>query len=171
MTIPDKIQKILQDKERLQWFAAKYANAHDVFFVGRGIDYAISLEGSLKLKEISYIHSEAYAAGELKHGTIALITENVPVIALATQPAVYEKMVSNIREVKARGAYVILISMGDEVTDTQICDKHIRIPKQDSLFTVFAAAVILQLIAYYTSDAKGLDVDKPRNLAKSVTVE
>ena len=135
------------------------------------MDYTHSLERSLKLNEISYVHAEAYAAGELKHGTIALITENVPVIALATQPAVYEKMVSNIREVKARGAYVILISMGDEVTDTQICDKHIRIPKQDSLFTVFAAAVILQLIAYYTSDAKGLDVDKPRNLAKSVTVE
>ena len=145
--------------------------APDAVFIGRCIDYTLSREGALKLKEISYVHAEAYAAGELKHGTIALITENVTVIALATKPAVYEKMVSNIREVKARGAYVILISMGDEVTDTQICDKHIRIPKQDSLFTVFAAAVILQLIAYYTSDAKGLDVDKPRNLAKSVTVE
>jgi glucosamine--fructose-6-phosphate aminotransferase (isomerizing) len=143
----------------------------DALFIGRGLDYTLSLEGALKLKEISYIHAEAYAAGELKHGTIALITENVPVIALATQEAVYEKMISNIREVKARGAYVILISMHDEVNDANICDKHIQVPKQDGLFTAFATAVILQLIAYYTSDAKGLDVDKPRNLAKSVTVE
>lgn len=109
--------------------------------------------------------------GELKHGTIALITENVPVIALATQESVYGKMISNIREVKARGAYVILVSMDEEYNDKDVCDKHISIPKQDGLFTVFSAAVILQLIAYYTSDAKGLDVDKPRNLAKSVTVE
>ena len=131
----------------------------------------LSLEGALKLKEISYVHAEAYAAGELKHGTIALITENVPVIALATQESVYGKMISNIREVKARGAYVILVSMDEEYNDKDVCDKHISIPKQDGLFTVFSAAVILQLIAYYTSDAKGLDVDKPRNLAKSVTVE
>ena len=130
-----------------------------------------ALEGALKLKEISYVHAEAYAAGELKHGTIALITENVPVIALATQESVYGKMISNIREVKARGAYVILVSMDEEYNDKDVCDKHISIPKQDGLFTVFSAAVILQLIAYYTSDAKGLDVDKPRNLAKSVTVE
>jgi len=133
----------------------------------KDIDLAIVL----KLKEISYVHAEAYAAGELKHGTIALITENVPVIALATQESVYGKMISNIREVKARGAYVILVSMDEEYNDKDVCDKHISIPKQDGLFTVFSAAVILQLIAYYTSDAKGLDVDKPRNLAKSVTVE
>ena len=169
-TIP-VIEETLLQADEVKAVANYIKMAPDAFFIGRGMDYTLSLEGALKLKEISYVHAEAYAAGELKHGTIALITENVPVIALATQPAVYEKMVSNIREVKARGAYVILISMGDEVTDTQICDKHIRIPKQDSLFTVFAAAVILQLIAYYTSDAKGLDVDKPRNLAKSVTVE
>lgn len=169
-TIP-VIEETLLQADEVKTVANYIKMAPDAFFIGRGMDYTLSLEGALKLKEISYVHAEAYAAGELKHGTIALITENVPVIALATQPAVYEKMVSNIREVKARGAYVILISMGDEVTDTQICDKHIRIPKQDSLFTVFAAAVILQLIAYYTSDAKGLDVDKPRNLAKSVTVE
>ena len=141
------------------------------FIIGRGLDYTLSLEGALKLKEISYVHAEAYAAGELKHGTIALITENVPVIALATQESVYGKMISNIREVKARGAYVILVSMDEEYNDKDVCDKHISIPKQDGLFTVFSAAVILQLIAYYTSDAKGLDVDKPRNLAKSVTVE
>ena len=169
-TIP-VIEETLLQADEVKTVANYIKMAPDAFFIGRGMDYTVSVEGALKLKEISYVHAEAYAAGELKHGTIALITENVPVIALATQPAVYEKMVSNIREVKARGAYVILISMGDEVTDTQICDKHIRIPKQDSLFTVFAAAVILQLIAYYTSDAKGLDVDKPRNLAKSVTVE
>lgn len=165
------IEETLLQADEVKTVANYIKMAPDAFFIGRGMDYTLSLEGALKLKEISYVHAEAYAAGELKHGTIALITENVPVIALATQPSVYEKMISNIREVKARGAYVILISMGDEVTDTRICDKHIKIPKQDSLFTVFSAAVILQLIAYYTSDAKGLDVDKPRNLAKSVTVE
>lgn len=165
------IEETLLQADEVKTVANYIKMAPDAFFIGRGMDYNLSLEGALKLKEISYVHAEAYAAGELKHGTIALITENVPVIALATQPSVYEKMISNIREVKARGAYVILISMGDEVTDTRICDKHIKIPKQDCLFTVFSAAVILQLIAYYTSDAKGLDVDKPRNLAKSVTVE
>lgn len=165
------IEETLLQADEVKTVANYIKMAPDAFFIGRGMDYTLSLEGALKLKEISYVHAEAYAAGELKHGTIALITENVPVIALATQPSVYEKMISNIREVKARGAYVILISMGDEVTDTRICDKHIKIPKQDCLFTVFSAAVILQLIAYYTSDAKGLDVDKPRNLAKSVTVE
>ncbi len=169
-TIP-VIEETLRQADSVKSVANFIKLAPDAFFIGRGLDYTLSLEGALKLKEISYVHAEAYAAGELKHGTIALITENVPVIALATQESVYEKMISNIREVKARGAYVILISMGDDVKDAQICDKHIKIPKQDSLFTVFASAVILQLIAYYTSDAKGLDVDKPRNLAKSVTVE
>ncbi len=169
-TIP-VIEETLRQADSVKSVANFIKLAPDAFFIGRGLDYTLSHEGALKLKEISYVHAEAYAAGELKHGTIALITENVPVIALATQESVYEKMISNIREVKARGAYVILISMGDDVKDAQICDKHIKIPKQDSLFTVFASAVILQLIAYYTSDAKGLDVDKPRNLAKSVTVE
>ena len=165
------IEETLKQADRVKEVANYIKMAPDAFFIGRGIDYTLSLEGALKLKEISYVHAEAYAAGELKHGTIALITENVPVIALATQEAVYGKMISNIREVKARGAYVILISMDDKVDDKTVCDKHIRIPKQDNLFSVFATAVILQLIAYYTSDAKGLDVDKPRNLAKSVTVE
>lgn len=145
--------------------------APDTFFIGRGLDYTLSLEGSLKLKEISYIHAEAYAAGELKHGTIALISENVPVIALATQAKVYSKVISNIREVKARGAYVILLSKDTCITDKSICDVHVKLPDMPDIFTVFASAVILQLIAYYTSEAKGLDVDKPRNLAKSVTVE
>lgn len=165
------IEETLKQADRVKEVANYIKMAPDAFFIGRGIDYTLSLEGALKLKEISYVHAEAYAAGELKHGTIALITENVPVIALATQETVYGKMISNIREVKARGAYVILISMDDKVDDKTVCDKHIRIPKQDNLFSVFATAVILQLIAYYTSDAKGLDVDKPRNLAKSVTVE
>lgn len=165
------IEKTLEQADKVKEIANHIKMAPDAFFIGRGMDYTLSLEGALKLKEISYVHAEAYAAGELKHGTIALITENVPVIALATQEAVYGKMISNIREVKARGAYVLLISMDEIVNDPTICDKHIGIPKQDGLFTVFATAVILQLIAYYTSDAKGLDVDKPRNLAKSVTVE
>lgn len=165
------IEETLEQANKVKAVANFIKMAPDAFFIGRGIDYTLSLEAALKLKEISYVHAEAYAAGELKHGTIALITENVPVIALATQDAVYGKVISNIREVKARGAYVILISMDEKVEDADICNKHIRIPKQDGLFTVFSAAVILQLIAYYTSDAKGLDVDKPRNLAKSVTVE
>ena len=168
---PDKISRVLDDKERIQWFASKYANAHDIFFIGRGIDYAISMEGSLKMKEISYIHSEAYAAGELKHGTIALITDHVPVIAIATQKHIFAKTISNIREVKARGAYVVLLVTEDTAVDEGIADVIIRIPKEDDKFTVFPIAVVLQLIAYYASVQKGLDVDQPRNLAKSVTVE
>lgn len=140
-------------------------------FIGRGLDYAFSLEGALKLKEISYIHAEAYATGELKHGTIALITEEVPVIAIATQEKVFAKTISNIREVKARGAFVILITREDAVLDGGIADIHIRIPKIGDRFTVFPIAVVLQLIAYYASTGKNLDVDQPRNLAKSVTVE
>lgn len=171
MDVVPIIEDTLKQADEVKTVANYIKMAPDAFFIGRGMDYTLSLEGALKLKEISYIHAEAYAAGELKHGTIALITENVPVIALATQENVSEKMISNIREVKARGAYVILISMDEEVNDSTICNKHIKIPKQNGLFTVFATAVILQLIAYYTSDAKGLDVDKPRNLAKSVTVE
>ena len=170
-TIPEKIEKILQDKERIQWFAAKYANAHDVFFVGRGVDYAVCLEGSLKLKEISYIHAEAYAAGELKHGTIALISEGVPVIAVATQSHVYSKVISNIREVKARGAYVILLSKDKDITDKSICDVHISLPQAPDEFVIFESVIICQLIAYYISTGKGLNPDQPRNLAKSVTVE
>lgn len=166
--IIEETLKIANDIKRV---ANHIKFATDTFYIGRGLDYTMSLEAALKLKEISYVHAEAYAAGELKHGTIALISENVPVIALATQEDVYAKVISNIREVKARGAYVVLVSMDEEVTDPSICDKHICLPKVDSEFTAFATAVILQLIAYYTSEAKGLDVDKPRNLAKSVTVE
>lgn len=167
----DMIEQTLKNANNIKRVANHIKLSPDAFYIGRGLDYVMSLEAALKLKEISYVHAEAYAAGELKHGTIALITENVPVIALATQQEVYGKVISNIREVKARGAYVVLVSMDDEVNDPAICDKHIRIPKLDREFTAFATAVVLQLIAYYTSEAKGLDVDKPRNLAKSVTVE
>lgn len=143
----------------------------DAFFIGRGLDYAFSLEGALKLKEISYIHAEAYAAGELKHGTIALISDEVPVIAIATQEHVYAKTISNIREVKARGAFIILLTKESSVVDSSLADVNIRIPDVDDKFTVFPIAAALQLIAYYASLGKNLDVDQPRNLAKSVTVE
>ena len=171
LTIPDKIQKILQDKERLQWFAAKYANAHDVFFVGRGIDYAISLEGSLKLKEISYIHSEAYAAGELKHGTISLIEPGTLVIGVLTQSDLYEKTISNMLECKSRGAYLMGLTTYGNYNIEDTADFTVYIPKTDEHFATSLAVVPLQLLGYYVSVAKGLDVDKPRNLAKSVTVE
>ena len=170
-TLPDKIQRIIDDKERIQWFASKQANAKDVFFIGRGIDYAICLEGSLKMKEISYIHSEAYAAGELKHGTISLIEDGTLVIGVLTQPALYEKTVSNMVECKSRGAYLMgLITFGNyNIEDT--ADFTVYMPKTDPHFATSLAVIPLQLLGYYVSVAKGLDVDKPRNLAKSVTVE
>ena len=170
-TIPDKIGKILEDKERIQWFAAKVANSKDIFFIGRGIDSAVSLEGSLKLKEVSYIHSEAYAAGELKHGTISLIEDNILVIGVLTQSELYEKTISNMVECKSRGAYLMgLTTYGKyEVEDT--VEFTVYIPKIDEHFAASLAVVPLQLLGYYVSVAKGLDVDKPRNLAKSVTVE
>ena len=171
MNAGELIKETLLNANNIKRIANYIKMAPDVFYIGRGIDYTMCLEASLKLKEISYIHSEAYAAGELKHGTIALISEGVPVIAIATDENVYSKVISNIREVKSRGAYVILISHDDDINDNTICDKQIRIPDADSTFSVFATAAVLQLIAYYVSDAKGLDVDKPRNLAKSVTVE
>ena len=161
----------MQDKERLQWFAAKYANAHDVFFVGRGIDYAICLEGSLKLKEISYIHSEAYAGGELKHGTIALIEPGTKLIAILTQTNLKDKMISNIREVKSRGAEIIGIAYENEDLDLSVFDKVIRIPNISTRIAPILGAVVLQLLAYYVASERGCDIDKPRNLAKSVTVE
>ena len=171
LTIPDKMQKVLEDKERIQWFASKYANAHDVFFVGRGIDYAVCLEGSLKLKEISYIHSEAYAAGELKHGTISLIEQGTLVIGVLTQSELYEKTISNMLECKSRGAYLMgLTTYGKYEIEGQV-NFTVYVPKVDEHFVGSLAVVPLQLIGYYVSVAKGLDVDKPRNLAKSVTVE
>ena len=169
--LPDKIQKIIDDKERLQWFASKQANAKDIFFVGRGIDYAISLEGSLKLKEISYIHSEAYAAGELKHGTISLIEDGTLVIGVLTQNGLYEKTISNMVECKSRGAYLMGLTTYGNYNIEDTADFTVYIPKTDPHFTTSLAVVPLQLLGYYVSVAKGLDVDKPRNLAKSVTVE
>ena len=170
-TIPEKIEKIIEDKERLQWFASKQINAKDIFFIGRGIDYAISLEGSLKLKEISYIHSEAYAAGELKHGTISLIEDDTLVIGLLTQDELYEKTISNMVECKSRGAYLMGVTTFGNYAIEDAVEFATYIPKIDNHFTASLAVVPLQLLAYYVSVAKGLDVDKPRNLAKSVTVE
>lgn len=170
-TIPDKIAKILEDKERIQWFASKQANAHDVFFVGRGIDYAICMEGSLKMKEISYIHSEAYAAGELKHGTISLIEDDILVVGVLTQPDLYEKTVSNMVECRSRGAYLMGLTTFGQYNIEDSTDFAVYIPKIDPHFATSLAVIPLQLLGYYISVAKGLDVDKPRNLAKSVTVE
>ena len=170
-TIPDKIRKVLDDKERIQWFAAKQANAKDIFFIGRGLDYAISLEGSLKMKEISYIHSEAYAAGELKHGTISLLEDNTLVIGVLTQADLYEKTLSNMVECKSRGAYLCAITSYGNYNMEDTADFVTYIPKTDAHFATSLAVIPLQLMGYYVSVAKGLDVDKPRNLAKSVTVE
>lgn len=170
-TLPAKIEKIIEDKERIQWFASKYVNAKDVFFLGRGIDYAICLEGSLKMKEISYVHSEAYAAGELKHGTISLIEDGTLVISVLTQQDLYEKMISNMVEVKSRGACLMGLTTYGHYNIEDTVDFATYIPKTDMHFTASLAVVPLQLMGYYLSLAKGLDVDKPRNLAKSVTVE
>ena len=171
MALPEKMEKVLEHKERIQWFAAKYANARDIFFIGRGVDYAVSLEGSLKMKEISYIHSEAYAAGELKHGTISLIEDGTLVIGVLTQSELLEKTISNMAECKARGAYLMgLTSYGNySIEDT--ANFTIYVPKAERHFIGSLAIIPLQLLGYYTGVAKGVDVDKPRNLAKSVTVE
>ncbi len=170
-TLPEKIQKILDDKERIQWFASKLANQKNIFFIGRGIDYAICLEGSLKLKEISYIHSEAYAAGELKHGTISLIESGTPVVGVLTQNDLFEKTISNMVEVKSRGAYLMGLTTYGHYNLEDTADFTVYVPHTDEHFTPSLAVVPLQLLAYYVSLAKGLDADKPRNLAKSVTVE
>ena len=171
-TLPDKIAKIIEDdKERIQWFAAKQANARNAFFIGRGIDYAISMEGSLKMKEVSYVHTEAYAAGELKHGTISLIEDGTLVIGILTQNHLYEKTVSNMVECKSRGAYLMGLTTYGHYNIEDTADFTVYIPKTDPHFATSLAVIPLQLLGYYVSVAKGLDVDKPRNLAKSVTVE
>ena len=170
-TLPGKVERVLEDKERIQWFAAKFANAHDVFFVGRGIDYAVSLEGSLKIKEISYIHSEAYAAGELKHGTISLIEDGTLVIGVLPQSELFEKTVSNMVECKSRGAYLMGLTSYGNYSLEDTANFTVYIPKTDEHFAASLAVIPLQLLGYYLSVARGLDVDKPRNLAKSVTVE
>ena len=170
-TLPDKIRRVLEDKERIQWFAAKFSNARDAFFIGRGIDYAVGMEGSLKLKEISYVHSEAYAAGELKHGTISLIENKTLVVGVLTQQQLYEKMISNLAECKSRGAYLMGLTNYGNYNIEDTADFTVYIPKTDPHFTASLAVIPLQLLGYYVSVARGLDVDKPRNLAKSVTVE
>lgn len=169
--LPEKIKKIFEDKERIQWFATKYANAKNIFFIGRGIDYGICLEGSLKLKEISYIHSEAYAAGELKHGTISLIEDGTLVIGVLTRKELFEKSISNMVEVKSRGAYLMGVTTYGNYSVEETADFSVYVPKTAPYFATSLAVIPLQLLAYYVSVAKGLDVDKPRNLAKSVTVE
>ena len=170
-SLPEKMGRVLEDKERIQWFAAKFAMAKDIFFIGRGLDYAICLEGSLKMKEISYIHSEAYAAGEMKHGTISLVEDNTLVIGVLTQSRLYEKTVSNMAECKARGAYLMGLTSSGHYSVEDSDDFTVYVPKTDEHFIGSLAVIPLQLLGYYTSVARGLDVDKPRNLAKSVTVE
>ncbi len=170
-SIPEKIQKILEDNERIQWYSAKLVNIKDAFFIGRGIDYAVGMEGSLKLKEISYIHSEAYAAGELKHGPISLIEEGIEVFAIATQKDLYEKTVSNMVEVKSRGAKLFGLTTYGNYAMEDAADFTVYIPQIDDLFAGSLSVIPLQLMSYYVSVGKGFDVDKPRNLAKSVTVE
>lgn len=169
--LPDKIQKVLDDKERIQWFASKYSNAKDVFFIGRGLDYAICQEGSLKMKEVSYVHSEAYAAGELKHGTISLVEDGTLVVGVLTQSDLYEKTISNLVEVGSRGAYLMAVTTYGNYSIEDTADFTVYVPKTDECFATTLAIIPLQLMGYYVSVARGLDVDKPRNLAKSVTVE
>lgn len=169
--VPDALERVLEDREDIQKFASWHYNANSIFFIGRGLDYALSIEGSLKLKEISYIHSEAYAGGELKHGTIALIEEGTLVVCSVTQDALHEKICSNIKEVKARGAVVLAITQQKNASIAEVADSIVAIPDVDPLMAPIVAITPMQLFAYYTAVLKGCDVDKPRNLAKSVTVE
>ena len=169
--LPEKIEKTLADKERIQWFASKYANAKDAFFIGRGLDYTVALEGSLKFKEISYIHSEAFAAGEMKHGPISLVEKGTLVVGILTQPDLFEKSISNMVEVKSRGAFLMGLTTYGNYSIEDTAGFTVYVPKTDPHFATSLSVIPLQLLAYYVSCAKGLDVDKPRNLAKSVTVE
>ena len=171
MTVPDKVALCIENKEPYQQVASKLMSADSLLYIGRGLDYALSMEGSLKLKEISYIHSESYAAGELKHGTISLITDNMPVIAIATQRELFEKMCSNVKEVKSRGAFVVMVCREDMSVEEESADYKLTLPVVSDLLMPLVTVVPLQLIAYYTAVYRGNDVDKPRNLAKSVTVE
>ena len=169
--MPEKIQDILDNREEIKTAAEYFKDRTNGFFIGRGLDYKVAVEASLKIKEVSYVHTEAFASGELKHGTIALIEEGTPVVVIATQKNLIDKSVSNIKEVKARGAYIITVGFDDEENLKNVSDNFIGIPECNDMFSGFLSIVPLQLLAYYTSDAKGIDVDKPRNLAKSVTVE
>ncbi|MBQ0059905.1 MAG: isomerizing glutamine--fructose-6-phosphate transaminase, partial [Lachnospiraceae bacterium] len=170
-SIPEKIKAILEDKERLQWFASKFSNVKDAFFIGRGIDYAICMEGSLKMKEVSYVHSEAYAAGELKHGTISLIEQNTLAIGVLTQSDIYAKTISNMQEVKSRGGYLMGVTTKGNYDIEETTDFTVFVPKINEYFSASLAVIPLQVLGYYLAIGKGLDPDKPRNLAKSVTVE
>jgi len=169
--LPEAVEKALTTEPRIKELASDFQHCEDIFFIGRGLDYAVALEGALKLKEISYIHAEAYAAGELKHGTLALVVKDVPVFALATQPELYEKMLSNIKEVKAREATVVAVVPAEDHSTAKSVDFVMHIPKTDPFLEPVLAVAPLQLFAYYAAKARGCDVDKPRNLAKSVTVE
>ncbi|MEY8321747.1 glutamine--fructose-6-phosphate transaminase (isomerizing) [Lachnospiraceae bacterium 46-61] len=169
--VPDDVQELLKFEDRIKTLAKQYAHSKDVFIIGRSIDYAAALEGSLKLKELSYIHSEAYAAGELKHGTISLIEDGTLVIAVATQQTLFEKLISNIKEVKARGAKVVAIATEGSTSIEKVADEVFYIPKTSEIFTASATVIPMQLLSYYIAVERGCDVDKPRNLAKSVTVE
>ena len=171
LSLPGKVERIIEDKERIQWFANKFANITDVFFLGRGLDYAACMEGSLKMKEISYIHSEAYAAGELKHGTISLVEKGTMIIGVATQKKIFEKTISNMVEVKTRGAYLCGITSAGNYSMEDTADFVLYVPKSDEHFSATLTVIPLQLLAYYVAVNRGIDVDKPRNLAKSVTVE
>jgi glucosamine--fructose-6-phosphate aminotransferase (isomerizing) len=171
LKLPVQIEKVLNTETKIKEFAGDFKSCEDIFFLGRGLDYAVSLEGALKLKEISYIHAEAYAAGELKHGALALIVEGVPVFALTTQPELYDKMISNIKEVKAREATVVALAVAGDHEISKSVDYVIHIPVTHTMLTPILSVVPLQLFAYYAAKARGCDVDKPRNLAKSVTVE
>ncbi len=171
LELPQKLSEVLDTAPKIEEIAKAFSSWDDAFFLGRGLDYSVALEGALKYKEISYIHAEAYPSGELKHGTLALIVDDVPVVALLTQDALYEKSISNIKEVKARGAHVVAIAWaGDEETQKSV-DRVLYVPKTLSFLAPIVLVVPLQLLAYYASVARGNDVDKPRNLAKSVTVE
>ena len=169
--IPEKVQKVINNHEKIKFIAEYLKDKTNGFFIGRGLDYKIALEASLKMKEVSYIHTEAFASGELKHGTIALIESGTPVIVIATQKNLLDKSVSNIKEVKARGAYIITVGFENDENLKEVSDSFISLPLCDDLFSGFLSIIPLQLLAYYTSSLKGIDVDKPRNLAKSVTVE
>ena len=171
LALPEKLEQVLAQADQIQQIAKDFAGRDDVFFIGRNLDYALSMEGSLKLKEISYVHSDAYAAGELKHGTISLITDGVPVIALATQKQVYEKTISNAKETRSRGARVLLFTTKDAVVPEGVADAVIRLDEYEDILMPLQLIVPLQLFAYYMAVLRGCDVDKPRNLAKSVTVE
>ena len=171
LTLPDKIRQILEQKDKIRRIAERMAKHNNALYLGRGFNYPVALEGALKMKEISYIHAEGYPSAEMKHGPIALIDENMPVLFIAIKDAVYDKVISNIEEVKARGGYVIAVANPDDKAIHKLCDEVIEVPETRQCLSPILTVIPLQLLAYYTAVVKGCDVDQPRNLAKSVTVE